>query len=130
MAGVTQILDHVDTGGLLPALAAGSTAATINGTAFNNIQARGILVTVDVTVATSMTLTVNIQFLDGASGKWVTLLASAALAAVATTTLTVYPGAVNSANVSASGALPRTWRVQAVVTGTLATATVGAQLLQ
>lgn len=130
MSAAGNIVDSIDTGGLLAALAAGSTAATINGTAFNNIQARGIIVTVDVTVATTMTLTVNIQFLDAASGKWVTLLASAALAAVATTTLTVYPGAVNSANVSASGALPRTWRVQAVVTGTTCTATVGAQLLQ
>jgi hypothetical protein len=91
---------------------------------------RGIKLVIDITAnGGTGTLTVTIQGKDPGSGKYYTILASTALAAVATTTLTVYPGIAASANVAASDVLPSTWRVQAVVGTNNVTATIGATVL-
>lgn len=98
-----------------------------------NQSARGVKVVVDITAitGTTPTLTVTIRGKDPVSGKYFTLLASAALNAVATTVLTVYPGATASANVTANDNLPKTWRVEAVIggTGPAVTVTIAAILL-
>lgn len=119
---------NVDTGTALVTLAA-QAAGTVNSADQTNYNGRGVQVTVDITAATAMTLTVNIQVKDLASGKYVTVLSSTALAGIGTTLLTVYPGAAVAANISAPLPIGRTWRVQAVVTGTSVTATVGASVI-
>lgn len=101
---------------------------TYNSADQGNLVRRGVKLTIDVTAITG-SLTVTIQSKDPVSGKYTTLLQSAALAGVGTTTLTVYPAIAAVANVSASDVLPATWRVSAVVAGTNVTATVGASLI-
>jgi len=72
---------------------------------------RGAMFAVAVSNFVSGTVTVTVQAKDPVSGNYVTLLASAALAANGTTLLTIYPGIAVSANVSANTVLPATWRV-------------------
>ena len=119
-----------DTGALLTYTAA---AVGTNGTDQTNSNARGIKLVIDITALTGVgpTLTVTLQGKDAASGKYFNILVSAALAAVATTVLEVYPGIANAANVTQGVSLPRTWRVIAVIAGTTpaVTATVGASLI-
>jgi hypothetical protein len=95
-----------------------------------NYQHRGVKVIVDITAltGTSPTLTVTIQGKDEVSGKYYTLLASAALNATGTTVLTVYPGLTASANVMANDTLPKLWRVITAIAGTgpAVTATIAA----
>ena len=119
-----------DTAALLTYTAA---AAGTNGADQTNSNARGIKLVIDITALTgvSPTLIVTLQGKDAASGKYYTILASAALAAVATTTLEVYPGIATAANVTAGVTLPRVWRVIAAIGGTTpaVTATVGASMI-
>lgn len=67
----------------------------------------------DVTAGASAsdTLTLNIDGYDPVSGKWYTILDSAALQANATTAYTVFPSAPVTANVSANNILPQKFRV-------------------
>lgn len=93
---------------------------------------RGVRVVVDITNvhAVSPGLTFTIQGYDPTSAKWFTLLASAALGAVATTDLVVYPGCVAVANRVANAPLPERIRVDIDVADTDAcTYTVGVQLI-
>lgn len=116
---------NVNTGALITLAAAAPT--TTNSADQTNANGRGVQVTVDITAIATQTVTVNIQGKDTASGKYYTLLASSALASVATTVLSLYPGDAVSANLSASNVLPKTWRVQAVgAVGGTVTLTVGA----
>ena len=121
---------NIDTAALLTYAAA---AAGSNGADQTNYNGRGVKLVVDITAltGTAPTLTVTIQGKDAASGKYYNILASTALAAVATTTLEVYPGIANAANATQGLTLPRTWRVIAVIAGTIptVTATVGASLI-
>jgi hypothetical protein len=86
---------------------------------------------VDITaIGGGATLTVTIEGKDPVSGKYFTLLASSALNATGTTTLTVFPGAPVSANASANATLPRTYRVKyALAVANSVTATFGTILL-
>lgn len=72
---------------------------------------RGIKVVVDTTVFGTGSVTLTIQGLDPTSGKYYTLLASAAIVSVVTTAYTVYPSLPATANVSANDLLPATWRL-------------------
>lgn len=96
----------------------------------HNEACSGVHVIVDYTArAAATTLTVTVEGKDPASGKYYTLLQSAALA-LATTVLKVFPGATPAANLAANDILPRTWRV--IVTpsdGNSATYSVGASLV-
>lgn len=86
--------------------------ATVNGADQTNKCAKGIIFTVDATAITSTPSVVfTLQGKDELSGKYYTILASAAVATVATTTYSVFPGAPATANVSANFQLPRTWRL-------------------
>lgn len=126
-ASLDRLRGNIDTAALVTLSAAA--AGTTNSSDQTNYNGRGVQIVVDITAATAMTLTVNIQGKDAASGKYYTILASAAFAATGTNQLTVYPGAAVTANVSINQPLPRVWRVQAVVTGTSVTATVGASVI-
>lgn len=107
-------------------------SASGNSNTLDNQFCRGVTVVVDITAitGTSPTLTVIIEGYDSTSGKFYTLLSSAALSAVGTTALTVYPGIAASANVAASAILPEFWRVRYTIGGTTpaVTATIGACL--
>lgn len=107
-----------------------ATAVSDVTTNTTNANARGVMVVIDITAitGTTPTLTVVVQGFDPLSGKYFTLLASAALNAVATTLLTIYPGAAATANVSANLPLPKTWRISWTIAGTTpaVTATIGA----
>lgn len=98
-----------------------------------NFNGRGAKVVVDITAigGTTPTLTVDIQGKDAASGKYYTILTSAAFNATGTYVLEVYPGGANAANVKSSSILPRTWRVVTTIggTGPAVTATVGASVI-
>lgn len=89
-------------------LASAARTATPTVPTINIRGHRGIIVIVDITVipGSAPSNTYTIQGKDPVSGKTWTLLASAALAAVATTILRVYPGLTASANVTASDVLP------------------------
>ncbi len=124
------IFGPVDTGALITHTAA---SAGVNGTDQTNINGRGIKIVIDITAitGTSPTLTVTLQGKDTASGKYYTILASAALTSVATTVIEVYPGLTASANTVANSTLPKTWRVISTIGGTTpaVTATVGASVI-
>ncbi len=128
--GVTydQQCANQDANASLVTLAAQGTG-TVNSADIVNVNGKGIQLVIDITVITAGTLTVTLQGKDIASGKYYTILASAALAAVATTRLTVYPGIPVLANVTQNDILPRTWRISAAaVTGPI-TATIGASVI-
>ena len=78
-----------------------------------NDEHDGLRVVVDVTaIGTAPSITVIIEGLDRLSGKYFTLLSSAAITAVGTTVLKLFPGAPVTANASANDALPGTWRIR------------------
>lgn len=116
----------------LATLAAAGTGTTNTADQVNH-GASGVQVIIDITVITGTgpTLTVTIQGKDPVSGKYFTILASAALGATGTTVLKVYPGITAAANASVSDALPRDWRVSYTIGGTTpaVTATIAASLL-
>ena len=87
--------------------------------------------TIDITAIVSTPLvTVTIQGKDPISGKYYTILASAALAAAATTVLRVYPGLVAVANLTVNDVMPRHWRVSVTVgDADSATYSIGASMI-
>lgn len=108
------------------------TLPTFDGTAFasagrivtvtqadqTNIGYRGIQIFIDITAIGASTLQVFLHGKDPTSGKYVQYVASAALAAVATTVLRIYPGGTTViANISSDLALPKVWRIQCVPSG-------------
>lgn len=137
-----QLVRTVDSAGVDIAVPTNTTAALLTLTAAfaavnsadqTNLRHAGVQVGVNITsiAGTTPTVTVTIQGKDAASGAYFTLLTSAALAATGFTLLTVYPGALTTANVSTPQPLPLTWRVSVAIGGTspLVTATIGASLI-
>ena len=97
-----------------------------------NTLFRGICVILDVTVNAggSGSITLEIDAKDPTSGKYYSLLTGAAVVTVTTNTYTVYPSAANTANVSASGVLPKTYRIKVTANNANpVTYTVGYNLL-
>jgi hypothetical protein len=97
---------------LFPSSARTATPAAVNFE--DNTQRRqGGHFIVDVTaIGPAPTITVTIEAFDIASGKWYALLTSAAITAVGTTVLKIYPGVTPAANAAASDILPPTWRMR------------------
>ena len=99
--------------------------------------ARGVMIIINNTAVaggTLPTLTVNVNgVVDDGSGDTYTLLDSAAIAAgtVGVTTLTVFPGAPITTNVSANSIIPSNLSISAVVGGTspVVTATISIALI-
>jgi hypothetical protein len=96
-------------------LASAARTAAINSGDQTNYNARTLYLTWDITAAATGTLTLTIKYKDSLSGKYVTLLASAAQTGVGTVTLKVGPDLTAAANTVAKEALPRVWRAE--VTG-------------
>ena len=111
------------------------TAASASGVCADqtNVQWRGVVVSIDVTAitGTSPDLVVTVQGKDPVSGVYYTLLASASITAAGFSTLTVYPNAPATANVSEPLPLPYEWRVIYTIGGTTpaVTATIGAVVI-
>lgn len=111
---------------------AAAAAGTVHSTDQINNSGKGLNCVVDITIATTTSLVLTIEGKDIASGKYYTILTSAALSSVATTLLSVFPGLTAATNTVASAILPRIWRVTAVITGgsSALTGTVGACVIQ
>jgi hypothetical protein len=97
---------------------------------FNNANARGLKVVLDMTTVGTGSVTLTIQGKDRASGKYYTLLAGAAVVTNVTNVYTIYPGYPVVANVSANEVLPNIWRIVCTANNANATTyTVGATML-
>lgn len=95
------------------ALASAARTATTNSADLVNKWKKGVIVVIDITAVTGTpSLTLKIQGKDPASGKYYDILTSAALTAVGTTVLKVFPGATAAANQVANDLVPKTWRVR------------------
>jgi hypothetical protein len=95
-------------------LASAARTATNNSGPLSNFAARGVHVIVDVTAfAATPSVVFTIDGFDVVSGKWYTLLTSAAITGTGTTLLSVYPGITPAANTAVSQVIPRVWRVNA-----------------
>lgn len=91
-----------------------SAARTATPTPFDgtNYNGKGLHLVIDCTAVTSSPSVVfTIQGKDALSGKFYTILASAAIVGTGTTVLRVYPGLTVAANLVASDILPRSWRL-------------------
>jgi hypothetical protein len=106
-------------------------AAAYNTNPYFNPNRLGVRLYINLTVVNGGTLTVKIQNYDPASGTWVDIpgAVTTALAAVAVTTLTVYPGITETANVEQSIPLGVTWRVVATTATAAVTFGIGGEYL-
>lgn len=107
-----------DTLGTITVLASAARTASTNNTAglgdITNSGYRGVHVVIDATAGSGASVVFTIEGKDAVSGKYYTILASAAVAASGTTVLKVFPGATASANAAANDCIPAVWRVKAV----------------
>lgn len=108
-------------------------AGTLTSGDLRNPCARGIRVVLDITDKTgTIDVVVNIYAKDGASGKYILLLASASKTVSGTTELLVHPDLTAAANTIAKSLLGDIFKVEAVNgagSTPLANYTVGATLL-
>jgi hypothetical protein len=92
-------------------LASAARTTTQTGADMTNRGHRGIKVVVDTTVFGTGSVTLSIQGKDETSGKYYSILDSAAIVATGTKVYTVFPASTVTANVSANDQLPSTWRL-------------------
>ena len=108
-------------------------ATSVSGADIDNLSSRGAHVVIDITAitGTTPTATFTVEGKDPVSGKYYTILASAALNAVATTVLRIGPGLTAAANLVANDILPPVVRVSVAIAGTTpaVTARVGFNLI-
>ena len=83
----------------------------------NERNARGCVVVIDVTAASSPSVVFTLQGRDAFSQKYWTIVASAAITGTGTTILRAYPGLTAAANLTVSDILPYYWAVDATHTG-------------
>lgn len=96
-------------------IALAARTASANSADMFNHNARGAIIAIDVTaIAATPSITVTIKGKDSLSGKFLTILASAAISAVGTTRLIIYPGITAAANLKVDEPLPRIWRAEVV----------------
>lgn len=94
------------------ALASATRTATVSSSDITNLGGRGVHVILDVTVDPSTaSVVLTIEGKDPASGKYYTLLTSAAVNSVSTNIYKVYPGLTAASNLTVSDILPKTFRV-------------------
>lgn len=104
-------------------------AGTLNSPDIVNTNGKGVNIGINTTVDAAGAYTVSIQGKDIVSGTYYTILTSASIAAAGFVLLSIYPGFTAAANTVANAVLPRTWRVQVVVTTGPITATIGASVI-
>lgn len=99
----------------LTVLASAPRTATNNSPEFANYGWRGLHLVIDVTaIVTAPSVVFTIQGYSALAANYYTLLVSAAITAVGTTVLRVYPALTAAANLVANDNLPPLWRVNAV----------------
>ena len=106
-------------------------AADYASAAYFNPNRLGIRLYINLTVVNGGTLTVKVQTFDPASQTWVDipLAVTAALAAVAVTTLTLYPGITETANVDVAVPTGVLFRVVATTATAAVTFGIGGEFL-
>ncbi len=104
----------------LTVLAAAARLSTFNGVDINQRAFRGIVLYIDVTVATGTTPTLNIDFQtkDPVSGFYVTHASFAEITAVTERTIIILPEIVESGSVRFSRVVGQTWRLVYTIGGT------------
>jgi hypothetical protein len=119
------------TSGLDTTLIASAAFTTTQTTADQiNLYGTGVRVVLDVTVAGTGSITLEIDAKDVASGKYVAQLTGVAVTTISTNTYVIYPGLIAVANATASDALAHTWRVKVVANNAnTITYSVGASIL-
>jgi hypothetical protein len=97
----------------------------------HNYNASKVKFVIDVTaISGAGSLVFTIKGKSFTSNKYFTLLASAAITAIGTTVLTIFPGALAAANLTANDIVPRLFRVEvAVATADSMTYSVDAQFV-
>lgn len=91
-----------------------SNSRDIKNSDFVKSSGTGLVVVIDVTAVTdSPSVVFTIQGKDPTSGKFYTILASAAITGTGTTVLRVHPDLTAAANTVAKDMLPAVWRVSA-----------------
>lgn len=126
-----RLRNNTDTAAALISLTT-SASGTFNSADQTNYNGRGLQLGVNITATIAQTLQVTVQGKDIVSGQYYTVGGgTAALASTGFTNVTIYPGITTTANLDFAQVLPRTWRVQAVVSGAGSTlsATVGASVI-
>jgi hypothetical protein len=117
----------------MTALVLANATASANGADLENVSGKSAHVVIDITAiaGTSPTATFTVQGKDPFSGKYYTILASAALAATGTTVLRIGAGLTAAANLVANDVMPRVFRVICTAGGTVTDldATVGVSLV-
>lgn len=93
-------------------VSAARTATQVSSADVVNKMWRGISVALNVSAYTSGSLTPKIQGKDPVSGNYYDLLTGAATSSATIQVITLYPGIAVASNVSASAALPGTFRIQ------------------
>lgn len=106
-------------------------AAAYNSNEYFATDAMGVRLYIDLTVVNGGTLTVKIQTKDPLTGNWVDVpgATTTALAAVATTTLTLEPGVTETANVDVAQSIGTSWRVVATTAVAAVTFSIGGEYL-
>jgi hypothetical protein len=88
--------------------------ATENSADLKNIQFVGCHIVIDVTaIVDTPSVVFTVQGKDETSGKYYTIIESAAIATVSTTVLKVYPGLIAVANLAVNDGFPMDFRVVA-----------------
>lgn len=117
----------VDGGGLqsggkqnIGALSLSGASASGASRDFQSSAGRGAVVVIDVTAitGTSPSLTVTVEGKDPHTGKYYTILASAARTVAGTTVLRIGPGLTAAANAVANDLMPRDFRISYAIAGT------------
>lgn len=98
-------------------LASTPRTATASSADINNLGNRGTHIIINVSAYTSGTWTPRIQGKNPITGVYYDILVGSGITGTGVTVLKVYPGMTAAANLAASDALPKTWRLQ--MTGTL-----------
>jgi len=105
--------------------------ATHSSPDISNYSGTGMVAVIDATAITATPSVVfTIEGKDPTSGKYYTILASAAIVATGTTVLRVHPDLTAATNTVAKDMLPAVWRVKTAVSDTdTLTYSVGASMV-
>lgn len=122
--------NNVDAQSALLSLATAGAGNSASGDQ-TNYNGRGVQIGINITeIGASTSVVFTVRGKDVVSQQYYMLLASASLAETGFYLLTVYPGVTSVANQAAAQVVPRTWDVEATVTGVGGvTATVGASVI-
>lgn len=103
----------------------------IKNSDFKNSSGTGAVVVIDCTAdPASASVTFTVEGKDPTSGKYYTILASAAITGTGTTVLRIHPDLTAAANTVAKDMLPAVWRVTATASnGDSLTYSVGASMV-